>query len=501
MKNLIKLVIILCAFNSNAQTNKEAWKFAETIKAEELREHLNILASDEMEGRETGKKGQKMAMDYLIENFKRIGIQDFENRNYVQTFDLIEQKQEGVSLQIAGKDFILNKDFSITPSIIEKRKFTGDIVFVGAGIEEENYNSYEGLDVNNRAVFILNVKPKNANLKGEWSLKERISLAKEKGAAVVIYHNSKLSENLKKYEHYYSKPKLALKEEIKEETIVIAATTELTEAFLKENKLKLKKFTKKGIKADTRVSSSFLLKIDKPTTPLTGENVLAYIPGKLENEEVLVITAHYDHIGKEGDVVFNGADDDGSGTVALLELAEAFQQAVNEGFKPLRSILIMPVSGEEKGLLGSKAYTNNPVFPLENTVANLNIDMIGRLDEAHKENSNYVYLIGSDKLSTDLHEVSEEVNKAHTKIELDYTFNDENDPNRFYYRSDHYNFAKNGIPVIFYFNGVHEDYHKATDTVEKIDFSKMEKITRLVFMTAWEIVNRENRLEVNKEFE
>ncbi|MBL4710134.1 MAG: M28 family peptidase, partial [Flavobacteriales bacterium] len=239
------------------------------------------------------------------------------------------------------------------------------------------------------------------------------------------------------------------------------------------------------------------LHIDKPTKELTSENVLAYIPGKELKDELIVITAHYDHIGKEGDVVFNGADDDGTGTVSLLELAEAFQIAIKKGFHPKRSILIMPVSGEEKGLLGSKYYTNNPIFPLENTVANLNIDMIGRYDEHHLKDSNYVYLIGSDKLSKELHELSEKVNNLYTKIGLDYKFNEENDPNRFYYRSDHYNFAKNNIPVIFYFSGVHEDYHKSTDTVEKIDYKKTEKIARLVFMTAWELANRKERIKLD----
>jgi len=181
----------------------------------------------------------------------------------------------------------------------------------------------------------------------------------------------------------------------------------------------------------------------------------------------------------------------------LIEIAEAFQFAIKEGHRPKRSILIMPVSGEEKGLLGSRYYTNHPVFPLENTIANLNIDMIGRYDKYHENDSDYVYLIGSDKLSNELHNLSENVNNAYLNIGLDYKFNDDNDPNRFYYRSDHYNFAKNNIPVIFYFNGVHKDYHKSTDTVEKIDFDKTERIARLVFLTAWELVNREKRIQLD----
>jgi Zn-dependent M28 family amino/carboxypeptidase len=157
----------------------------------------------------------------------------------------------------------------------------------------------------------------------------------------------------------------------------------------------------------------------------------------------------------------------------------------------------MTVSGEEKGLLGSEWYADHPVFPLENTVANLNIDMIGRTDEAHEDNPNYIYLIGSDRLSTELHRISEEANTTYSGLELDYTYNDPNDPNRFYYRSDHYNFAKNGIPVIFYFSGVHEDYHQPTDTPDKIMYDKMVPIARLVFHTAWDLANREKRIVVD----
>ena len=230
-----------------------------------------------------------------------------------------------------------------------------------------------------------------------------------------------------------------------------------------------------------------------------SENVLAYIQGSELPNEILVISSHYDHVGMDDKGnVFNGADDDGSGTVAVLEIAEAFAKARKDGFTPKRSILFLNVTGEEKGLIGSKYYTDNPVFALSQTVANLNIDMIGRTDEAHKKNDNYVYLIGSDKLSTELHELSEAVNAKYTKLDLDYTYNDENDPNRFYYRSDHYNFAKNDIPIIFYFNGVHADYHKITDTPDKIRYDLLETRTRLVFLTAWEIANRAERPAVDK---
>jgi Zn-dependent M28 family amino/carboxypeptidase len=198
-------------------------------------------------------------------------------------------------------------------------------------------------------------------------------------------------------------------------------------------------------------------------------------------------------MGIDNGVVYNGADDDGTGTVALLEIAEAFMAAKKEGNAPLRSILIMAVSGEEKGLLGSSHYVDHPIIPLEQTVTDLNIDMIGRNDIAHENSSEYIYIIGSNMLSTDLHKANEKANSTYTQLSLDYKFNRLDDPNQFYYRSDHYNFAKNNIPSIFYFSGIHEDYHQPTDDIEKINFTKVERVARLVFSTAWIVANETER--------
>lgn len=230
----------------------------------------------------------------------------------------------------------------------------------------------------------------------------------------------------------------------------------------------------------------------------TSENVVAFIKGIEKPEEIIVISAHYDHLGINNNKIYVGADDDGSGTVAVLEIAEAFQQAVENGFPPKRSILFIHFSGEEKGLLGSKYYASHPIFPLKNTITNFNIDMVGRIDNKHKNNQNYLYLIGSDKLSKTLHKISEEINAEFSQLQLDYTYNSDNDPNRFYYRSDHFSFAKNNIPVIFYFNGTHEDYHKPTDTPDKINYLLLSKRTQLIFYTAWEIANRNESISADK---
>ena len=241
-----------------------------------------------------------------------------------------------------------------------------------------------------------------------------------------------------------------------------------------------------------KVPSSYFTDETKDT-----ENVLSYIEGTEYPEEVIIISAHLDHLGVVENQIYYGADDDGSGNVALMEMAQAFKIAKENGHGPKRSILFLHLTAEEIGLQGSKYYTENPAFELDKTIANLNIDMIGRVDKYHTNNENYVYLIGSDRLSKELHYLSEKVNDAYTQLELDYKYNDENDSNKYYFRSDHYNFAQNNIPVIFYFNGEHEDYHKATDTPDKINYNLLEKRTKLIFATAWQIANQEHRLEVD----
>lgn len=259
-------------------------------------------------------------------------------------------------------------------------------------------------------------------------------------------------------------------------------------------------YQNRNIKAARGTTDYFQsMELDIKGTPVQTENVVAIIEGSTLPEEYIVISSHLDHEGIKNGEIYNGADDDGSGSVALLEIAEAFQEAVKAGNGPKRSIIFLHVSGEEKGLLGSRYYTDNPLYPLANTVANLNIDMIGRTDpKRESDNDNYIYLIGSDRLSTELHQVSEVANKATVNLTLDYTYNAEDDPNRFYFRSDHYNFAKNNIPVIFYFNGTHADYHKPTDTVEKIRYDLLAQRAQLVFYTAWELANREQRIVVDK---
>ncbi len=271
----------------------------------------------------------------------------------------------------------------------------------------------------------------------------------------------------------------------------------------KAGKYLIEQYQKMGVSHPKSMSSYYQI---VPKEALNGrrgslpqsENILAFIEGSEKPEEIIVVSAHYDHVGMSNGEIFNGADDDGSGTVALLEMAQAFQLAKKAGNGPKRSILFLHVTGEEHGLLGSKYYADNPIFPMANTVANLNIDMIGRCDPGNC-GKDYVYVIGSEMLSTDLKKINETANKETVNLELNYKYDDPNDKDRLYYRSDHYNFAKNGIPVIFYFDGIHEDYHKPTDTPDKIDYVSLKKRTQLVFATAWELANRKDRIVVDKD--
>ncbi len=246
-----------------------------------------------------------------------------------------------------------------------------------------------------------------------------------------------------------------------------------------------------------KVPAAFMEKQNHEILP-DSENICAFIEGSELPNEILVLSAHYDHIGIKNEEIYNGADDNGSGTAALLAIAKAFAKAKKDGHGPRRSILFLHVTGEEHGLYGSKFYAENPLFPLKNTIADINIDMIGRRDEKHSNSNHYIYLIGSNFLSTDLFDSCEMANKNSVNLEIDYTYNSKTDPNRYYYRSDHYNFAKNGIPSVFLFNGVHADYHQASDEAYKIEFDALAKRTQLAFAIAWDLSNRKNRPFVDK---
>lgn len=494
-----------------------AERYAREITAERLKTHLYILAHDSLEGRETGMPGQKKAATYIADYFSSLGVPPSLNGSYFQEFPLKTTKLNGVKLAVNGRSYTYLDDFFFFPGF-DLRELKGDAVFIGYGIDDPTYSDYTAVDVKDRVVFMLDGEPFDAKgvslvsgstTASEWTddWRRKRDVAREKGAKAVLMVNNDYRRYIGRMRYWLDNPALSLDRQREEGEEVIPMGYMAPDAFdrlLADGKLRsaadAEQRISKGKKMRKQRFVNVALAMDVALDRLSSENVLCYISGNDPEvrHELLVITAHYDHIGMSEKGVFNGADDDGSGTVAVLEMARAFKLAADEGNGPRRSVLLMTVSGEEKGLLGSEWYVSSPVFPLEHTVANLNVDMIGRMDDRH-EDPNYIYLIGSDRLSTDLHRISEEANERHTGLKLDYTYNAVDDPNRFYYRSDHYNFAKNGIPVIFYFSGVHEDYHGVGDTADKIMYDKMETVTRLIFHTAWDLLNADHRPVVDVE--
>ena len=484
-------------------------EYASTITTEELKEMLYKYASDEFEGRETGEKGQKMAVEYLKEQYKAMGIETpLGNDDYFQEVPLEKQSVSEAKISVNGTDFKSFEDHVVLRTSGNVDISSDEIVYVGYGIDADNYSDYKNMNVKGKIVLAKAGEPKDAEgnyvtsgnsedtkwTNGRQSLLSKRDAARDNGAKALIYMDSDL---FLRYAPYYQRQAMA---GVSGRLSLKSKDTELTMLMVNES---LGKALHSSILEDGTpkvVKSKMELSIENKSEAVSSENVVAYIKGSEKPNEIVVISAHLDHEGIKDGQVYNGADDDGSGTIAILEIAEAFKMAEKAGYGPKRSILFLHVTGEEKGLLGSRHYTDNdPIFPLENTVADLNIDMIGRTDPKRKEGDrNYIYLIGSDKLSTELHNISEEVNNKFCNIELDYTYNDENDPNRFYYRSDHYNFAKNNIPVIFYFNGTHDDYHRPSDTADKIEYDLLENRARLVFHTAWEVANRAERIIVDK---
>jgi hypothetical protein len=510
------ILIINCGTSSKSNTSSaqkvemaDPAEFASSITVDELKTMLYKYASDEFEGRETGEKGQKMAVEYLKSQYKALGIDTpLGNDDYFQEVPLEKQSVSVAKVSINGENFKSFEDHIVLRSTGNTEISADEIVYVGYGIDAKNYSDYKNAEVKGKFVLAKSGEPKDENgnyvtsgntedtkwTNGRQSLSSKRDAAINNGALGLMYMDTNL---FSRYAPYYQRQAEA---GASGRLSLVSNKPGLTMLMVNE-KLAMALHSSISKEDSSKViTTKMSLVIENKSESVISENVVAFIKGSEKPDEIVVISAHLDHEGIKDGQVYNGADDDGSGTIAILEIAEAFKMAEKAGSGPKRSILFLHVTGEEKGLLGSRHYTDNdPIFPLEDTVADLNIDMIGRIDPKRKEGDrNYIYLIGSDKLSTDLHNISEAVNTKYTNVELDYTYNDENDPTRFYYRSDHYNFAKNNIPVIFYFNGTHDDYHKPSDTPDKIEYDLLENRTRLVFHTAWELANRDERIVVDK---
>jgi Peptidase family M28 len=529
--------VLLCAFMANAQyisgvtypdTTKRivndatipAIRYAHSIKADELRNHLTILASDSLEGRETGQPGIDLAADYISKFLRNLGMKTMPNSaSYLQPVAFTYSKWSNLEFVANNEkyrhlwDFLAFPDRNNSlPSLSET-----EVLFLGYGIDDALYSDYKDKDVKGKVIMINRGEPLNKDsisyvsgttTPSAWSdadLEQKLKTAKEKGVKLVLIIENDikklLEENRRKLLGNYLELGNKTLTPIEDVNHIYISST-IAKSIIGTNEkdvLKARKKMAKGKSEAVTLSTILSIKLAKETTVLEGNNIVGYVEGKTKKDEIIVVSAHYDHLGKRGDEVFNGADDNGSGTSTVMELAQAVMQSTIEGNTPERSIAFVWFCGEEKGLLGSLYYAQNPIFPLDQTVANVNIDMVGRIDDTYKNNPNYVYVIGSDRLSTDLHSINEEVNQKYSQLTLDYTYNSENDPNNYYYRSDHYNFAKNGIPSIFFFNGTHTDYHRTTDDIEKINFDIMANRGKHIFHVIWELANRANRIVVDGE--
>ena len=497
--------------------------FAKGITAEDARVLLLELTSDAFGGRETGEEGQRLAAEFIAQQFKAAGLPPKgDNNSYFQKIVLQKEPWNELLVKANDVEYKERTDFYTYPTYNPSQPLMNfkEVVFVGYGIVEGKFDNYAGADVKGKAVLFYAGEPMNAAGKSvitgtvdrsKWASdwRKKVRLAKEKGAALCLIIDPELVSNVQKNKSDMSarrwRPTQSDPVKIKAEFAnSLFITPEMANALLGSKAVKVESAHQAllggGKYKPLKVKTNLEVLMDKSLERLEGSNVIGFIEGidpRLK-DEYLIITAHYDHLGYVDSLIYYGADDNASGTSGVIEIARAFAEAKKQGVGPKRSVICMLVSGEEKGLLGSEFYVEYPQFPLKNTVANINIDMIGRVDAAHLNDPNYVYVIGSDRMSKDLHNINEEANQTYTNLALDYTYNDPNDPNRYYERSDHYNFAKKGIPAVFYFNGVHPDYHRATDTPDKINFDALAKRAQLAFYTAWDIANRPYRPIIDK---
>ncbi|ACF13138.1 peptidase M28 [Chloroherpeton thalassium ATCC 35110] len=541
----IAILFFLLSPDAGARKNPKAsateQKGYALLDASLLSAHLHFLASDALEGRETGLHGQKIAAEYIASNFKRLGLKALgKDGSYFQEFSVCQscvgienkilvysQTNDAQSAEpTAVWDGFLQDFYFFPRRFSASDTLSGEVVFLGYGIHDESeydYSDYKNMDVEGKIVLVMHGEPQRNDSSSifngvnptRWSRNsEKRAAAIDAGVKALLIVSDQppmppVKEQAEAFASYITQSSVNLATAAPDDEFLasplppsIYISTEIANSLLVASGKKLDELqaeidrTGKPLSFQIENTRANIV-IDIQKEILKTENVCAMIEGCEEKDEAVVVCGHYDHLGidRRGNI-YNGADDNGSGSAAVLSLAEAFAR---NGIKPRRSIIFMLFSGEEKGLLGSKHFVSKPMFPLENIVADVNLDMVGRSDRKHEASgeTDYVYAIGSDKISLEYDRLLREANQASVNLELDYTFNREDDPNRFYYRSDQYSFAKHGIPSLFLFTGLHDDYHQPTDTIEKIDFEKLTKISRLAFSLLWRVANLEHRLEKN----
>ncbi len=490
--------------------------FAETITQEELRDHIQTLADRSMEGRETGSPGHDKAAAYLTGEMQRMGLQHAPAlRGYHQEVSFTWIKWERINVEINGQAYSHLKDFLSFQDINQNLPLhkVKDVLFLGYGIDDPAYSDYAKARVRGKTIMIYPGEPVDADSisyitgskqPSDWAgnLGRKLQVAADHKVRMVLIVDPYLRQNIRDSRNrvlgqslHIGKPKShRLPNSV---FISLGMAREIIgdryDTFI-QNRNRIKHA---GAGRPLHLPTRLTIRQHLTRNVLYSKNLIGWLPGHKHPDQVIVLSAHYDHLGKRGKSIYPGADDNASGVAAVLEIMDALVEARRQGLGPTRSVACIFFTAEEKGLLGSKYYAENPVFPLQQTVTNVNVDMIGRTDAQHASNPNYIYVIGADRISSELHHLNEAVNSSFSHLKLDYTYNDPKDPNRYYYRSDHYNFARHGVPSIFYFSGVHADYHRPTDTADKILFDKYQAVTRHIYHTVWELAHRDHPVKVD----
>lgn len=523
MKKILSILFLL-PLAYNCSIAQQHAKYADLMTSESSRKHLEVLTSKEFAGRGTGQEGGLKAAKYIAEQFKMYGLKPIVNGDsYFQDVQLLKTSFEVKNFTIGHTNYSYGKDFFVLGNSPLATYHAKDIIFVGYGIQDEKYNELKGLDIKDKVILVINEdEPTDINgkslvtgttTKSDWSKNrgKRLQELQKLNPKVILATNSQVAETITRFKNRLTSSSFKLDRgntdtQHQQTAPIVNITEDMANKILARINTSIHSYKIKAAeglqKPNAVIKSKFEATMGVEVEKIEVPNVLGLLEGTTQKDEVVVVSGHYDHDGILPDgTFFPGADDNASGTTGVLELAKAFAQAKKDGHGPKRSILFIGLAAEEKGLLGSDYYVEHPLLPLDKTVACINIDMIGRIDNKHLNGDhNYIHVIGVNKLSTDLKPIVENANK-NVNINLDYDYDHPDEPMRLYYRSDHYNFAKKGIPSLFFFSGLHPHYHTPEDTVDKIDFPMMVKREKLIFNTVWDLANRPEKPKVDLSLE
>lgn len=498
------------------------YHYSNQITHKELKDHIDLLASDSLEGRGLGTFGVRKASEFIAGHLRDEGLKPIGDREtffqpvvFKQWFRdkaefLLTLPNGDVKSQLTpGRDFTFNLDEVPIPFTL-----SGDhMMFAGYGIADDAYNDFKYAQGWDEILLILNGEPidngkyviTNTNQPSTWShgLDRKLQTAVHKGAKAIILIEDSTTYVKRGMSQYPGRGIFADQIEYRYQIPVIRVSeAALSHIFAPKEYERLAGMIARVKRADVAsnyIQCGFKINLSITNRIVRDRNVVGLIEGsdsKLKHEYI-VLSAHYDHLGIVNGQIYNGADDNATGTAALISISKAIKALKANGYPLKRSILFLFVTGEESGLLGSRYFVDNPLVPLKNIKTDINIDMIGRRDTIHAERENYVYVIGSDKINPLLDNILNECNDKTVRYRLDYTYNDVDHPLRLYYRSDHYNFAQTGIPSVFLFGGFHKDYHQPTDDTLLIDFRKVQDISRLVYFTTVELANYSGEIKTD----